>query len=158
VKEMAKVFDARRAIYVPACSLHPKNTEYRVAWGIENWTQTPVTKVQMVYNGKVAGMLSPSYPDNTLDERTVGLALKLLKKGYGTRSKTSKMVLCIKEVKDANKIDSVIEEVENEIENMNREIFTPPNVALSPVIRTELCERIPLEDSLYGFLFRVDVG
>ncbi len=34
---MAKVFDARRAIFVPATGGHPSNTEYRIAWGYEKW-------------------------------------------------------------------------------------------------------------------------
>lgn len=41
----------------------------------------------MVYNNKVAGMLSPSYPDKTLDEQAMILSLDLVKKGYGTSSK-----------------------------------------------------------------------
>jgi hypothetical protein len=154
---MAKVFDARRAIYVPATGGHPPNTEYRIAWGFEQWgNAVAVTKVQMVYNGRVAGMLSPSYPDNTFDEKAVVHALQLLKQGYGTGSKKSKLVFCLKKLEENQALDQLLDATEDEIHNMNLEIFTGSN-GISPVVSIGHVETIELE-GLFGFLFQVDIS
>jgi hypothetical protein len=157
---MSRVFNPHRAIYVPATGGHPKNAEYRVAWGVEQWdTPVNVTKVQMVYDGRVAGMLSPSYPDNTLDEMAVTFALKLLKDSrYGTNSKTIKDVLVLKKVASKNELDKTIESAENEIENMNMDIFDSKNNGVSVLVSVELKEQFELEDSIYAFLFRVEIS
>ncbi|HHB1888848.1 TPA: hypothetical protein ACOQ40_005299 [Bacillus cereus] len=156
---MAKVFDPRRAIFIPATGGHPPLTEYRVAWGYEQWNQpVPVTKVQMVYNNKVAGRLSPSYPDGTLDERTMLLALDLVKKGYGTSSKKSKIVLVLKEIGPTKTQKELLEETEDEVHNMNIEMFTVPAAATSPVVGIELQKQIELEGNLIAFIFAVDVA
>ncbi|WP_212981801.1 hypothetical protein [Bacillus paramobilis] len=156
---MAKVFDARRAIFIPATGGHPEGAEYRVAWGYEQWGQpTAVTKVQMVYNNKVAGRLSPSYPDGTLDERTVLLALDLVKKGYGTSSKKSKVVLVLKEIQPNETQEEVLERTEDEVHDMNIEIFSVPGAATSPVVGIELQKQVELEGNLVAFIFVVDVA
>ena len=160
---MAQVFSPRRAIFVPASSgepgTHPKNTEYRVAWGFEQWegSTVGVTKVQMVYNGRVAGMLSPSYPDNTLDEKAVTFALKLLKEGWGTATKKSKDVLVLRKIDSPEEIEKLEAEIEDEVHNMNLDIFTPSS-GVSPVVRTELKEKFLLEPSIYAFIFRVEIS
>lgn len=62
---LAKVFYPRDFVLVPAsCPPHPQNTEYKVAYGDEDWDGVfvPVFKVQMVYEGVIAGRRSPSYP------------------------------------------------------------------------------------------------
>jgi hypothetical protein len=66
---MAKVFFPKAHILVPASSPHPPNTQYRVAIGEEIWDDKrhKVLKIQMVYNGEVAGRRSPSYPLGTDD-------------------------------------------------------------------------------------------
>lgn len=152
---MAKVFEPRRAIYVPASSPHPKNTEYRVAWGMENWSPVGVTKVQMVYNGKVAGMLSPSYPDHTLDEQAVDLAKLLLKQDLGTSSNKSKVVLCLKKLESDN-LDELIEATEDELHNMHLDMYSSDS-ALSPVVHVKLKDAIKQEDSLYTLIFKVEI-
>ncbi|MBN6185653.1 hypothetical protein JQN58_01480 [Aneurinibacillus sp. BA2021] len=156
---MAKVFDARRAIFIPATGGHPANTEYRVAWGYEQWgTAVAVTKVQMVYENKVAGRLSPSYPDGTLDERAVVLALDLVKKGYGTSSKKSKTVLVLKQLEPAKGRDTLFEEVEDEIIEMYQQIFTKPGSAITVPVSVELNKEIELEGNLLAFLLNVDIA
>ncbi|MGG4000258.1 hypothetical protein [Anoxybacillus kestanbolensis] len=156
---MAQVFSPRRSIFVPASGGHPKNTEYRVAWGFEQWGDSPVavTKVQMVYDGRVAGMLSPSYPDNTLDEKAVIFALKLLKEGWGTAMKKSKDVLVLRKIDSPEEVEAEIEKIEDQIHNMNLEIFTPSS-GVSPVVSTEFKEKFLVEPSIYAFIFRVEVS
>ncbi|MDY0409714.1 hypothetical protein [Paracerasibacillus soli] len=54
---MARVFNPKRSIFVPATGGHRKNAEYRIAWGAERWNSlVNVTKVQMVYNGTVGNV------------------------------------------------------------------------------------------------------
>ncbi len=54
---------------IPASYPHPDNTMYRISVGDEEWggTFVQVVKVQMVYDGNVAGRKSPSYPLGTDD-------------------------------------------------------------------------------------------
>lgn len=53
-----------KAIFVEASAPHPAGTEYKVSLGVEVWNgeSHDVVKVQMVYDGEVAGRKSPSYP------------------------------------------------------------------------------------------------
>lgn len=156
---MAKVFDARRAIFVPATGGHPSNTEYRIAWGYEQWgTPVPVTKVQMVYDNKVAGRLSPSYPDGTLDERAVILALDLVKKGYGTSSKKSKVVLVLKELSPDKTQDDLVEQAEDELFNMHLEINQNVDSSISPVVDVNLDKKLELEGNVIALIFNVDIA
>ena len=156
---MARVFNPKKAIFIPATGGHPKNAEYRVAWGTEQWhILVNVSKVQMVYNGTIAGMLSPSFPDDTLDEQAVVFALKLLKDNkYGTNSKTFKDVLVLRKVESSSNIDSTIEKIENEIEEMTINIFDSKKNAVSVGTFIELREQFELENSVFAFLFRVEI-
>ncbi|MBU3145606.1 hypothetical protein [Clostridium sp. CF012] len=86
---MAKVFYPRDCIMVPAtCSPipngHPPNTEYKVAYGDEDWNGIfiKVYKVQMVYDGKISGRRSPSFPVGTEDCILVNEAMLVLYKKY----------------------------------------------------------------------------
>ncbi|MCM3318059.1 hypothetical protein M3603_15685 [Rummeliibacillus stabekisii] len=152
---MAKAFNERRCIYVPATGGHPKNTEYRVAWGHELWEQpTAVTKVQMVYNNKVAGRLSPSFPDDTFDRETVISAFALLDEGKGTNSKTSRMVLVRKE-KGNFRVDDLIDQTEGEILDMYRDMYAGP---ITPVVNVELDFNKDVDDNILEMLFRVDIS
>ncbi|MGF9977358.1 hypothetical protein [Viridibacillus arvi] len=155
---MAKVFDARRAIYVPATGGHPKNTEYRVAWGYEQWSKpTAVTKIQMVYNNKIAGMLSPSYPDGTIDEATVISALKLIKDGMGTNSKKSKQVLVRKALEEGKSKDDIVDLTENELFEMHVEINVKKGATISPMVSVELMREKKIEDNILEMLFAVEI-
>ncbi|MBQ4899339.1 hypothetical protein KB559_10870 [Paenibacillus sp. Marseille-P2973] len=157
---MARVFDPKKSIFIPATGGHPKNAEYRVAWGTEQWDKpVNVTKVQMVYNGTVAGMLSPSFPDNTLDEQSVYFALGLLKDNkYGSStSKSIKEVLVLRKIEDPNKLGLTISKIEDEIEEMTFDIFDSKKNSISVGVRTELKEQFILENDVYAFLFRVEI-
>ncbi|WP_271397829.1 hypothetical protein [Salinicoccus roseus] len=70
---MSKVFYPEKFIMVPASSPHPPNTEYKVSVGKETWdgSDHQVIKVQMVYNNKVSGRRSPSYPVGSCDFQKV---------------------------------------------------------------------------------------
>ena len=156
---MTLVFKPKKSIFVPATGGHPKNPEYRVAWGTEKWNvPVNVSKVQMVYNGAVAGMLSPSFPDDTLDEQSVVFALKLLKENkYGTKSKSKKDVLVLRKVENAANMNSTIEKIENEIEALTLNIFDSKKNAISVGTFINLREQFELENSVYAFLFRVEI-
>ena len=83
---MAKVYFPLRYIDVPASPPHEGNPVYRVSKGVEHWADgTPhhVYKVQMVYNGAVAGRRSPSYPEGSDDLERVLDALRQIKAGEG---------------------------------------------------------------------------
>ncbi|MGE7613498.1 hypothetical protein [Paenibacillus sp. NPDC101420] len=81
---MAKTFYPKMFIMVPASTPpHPPNTQYKVSIGNEIWgdKENPVIKVQMVYDGEIAGRRSPSYPLGTDDFQRVTIAVeKLLSK------------------------------------------------------------------------------
>lgn len=156
---MARVFNPKKSIFIPATGGHPKNAEYRVAWGSEQWNiPVDVTKVQMVYNGTVAGMLAPSYPDETLDEMSVLFALKLLKDNkYGTNSKTIKDVLILREFDDSLETEAFIKNLEDFLEEMTIDIFNSKKNALSVGVRSELKEEFTLKNSIYAYLFRVEI-
>ena len=156
---MARVFNPNKAIFVPATGGHPKNAEYRIAWGTEQWsTPVNVSKVQMVYNGTVAGMLSPSFPDETLDEQAVIFALQLLKENkYGINSKTTKDVLVLRKIENKSTIDKTIDKIEDEIDEMTIDIYDSKKNAISIITDIELREQFELGDSIYAFLFRVTI-
>jgi hypothetical protein len=61
---MSKIFFPSRSTMVEASPPHPGNTMYKVSKGIEHWgdTSCEVIKIQMVYDGKVSGRRSPSFP------------------------------------------------------------------------------------------------
>jgi hypothetical protein len=66
---MSMMFYPEKHTFVDASHPHPPNTQYRIGVGVENWNGVfvPVYKVQMVYNGKVSGRKSPSYPVDSDD-------------------------------------------------------------------------------------------
>ena len=72
---MAKTFfpDAEKVAFVSASAPHPENTQYKVSIGLEDWNgqMHRVLKVQMVYNGEIAGRRSPSFPIGTDDMQRV---------------------------------------------------------------------------------------
>lgn len=87
---MSKVFFPQRFIDIPASRPHPANTEYRVSVGVEHWgdgSPQYVYKIQMVYDGAVAGRKSPSFPDGSDDLDRVLVAMAEIKKGGGKRSR-----------------------------------------------------------------------
>lgn len=77
---MARVFYPRKSILVKASEPYPEGTAYKVSIGDEEWEGYchSVIKVQMVYDGKVAGRKSPSYPLGTDDAFRVAEAVKRL--------------------------------------------------------------------------------
>lgn len=58
---------------VDASKPHPNNTQYKISMGTEVWDSEnhEVVKIQMVYDGKVAGRRSPSFPIGTDDFQRV---------------------------------------------------------------------------------------
>lgn len=66
-----------KSTYVQASLPHPTNTQYKVSIGLEKWgdKNVLVSKVQIVYNGKVSGRKSPSYPIGTDDYKLVSSEL-----------------------------------------------------------------------------------
>lgn len=163
---MARVFDARKFIFIPATN-HPKNAEYRVARGIEQWgvetgmKEANVTKTQMVYDGNVAGMLSPSFLDDTHDELAVQLAMKLLKKGlYGTDSKTIKDTLVLKSFDSAEGLETAKLQAIEELKEQNRRIFQKRK-GKECEVTVDFKECFSLEHevpNLNAFMFRVEVN
>lgn len=61
------------ALFVKASKPHPDNTQYKVSRGLEVWGDEnhEVVKIQMVYDGQVAGRRSPSFPLGTDDFQRV---------------------------------------------------------------------------------------
>lgn len=71
---MARTFYPRKTKYIPASEPHDIGTEYKISIGDEEWgdgTFQSVVKVQIVYDGKVAGRMSPSYPIGSNDWKAV---------------------------------------------------------------------------------------
>ena len=79
---MAKTFFPTKSIYVDASEPHPPNTQYKISIGVEIWEDNnhEVIKVQMVYNDKIAGRRSPSYPIGTSDYEKVHTEINKLMK------------------------------------------------------------------------------
>ena len=72
---MAKTFFPydNKTVFVNASLPHPPNTQYKISIGLETWGNEnhEVVKIQMVYDGEVAGRRSPSYPLGTDDYQRV---------------------------------------------------------------------------------------
>jgi hypothetical protein len=72
---MAKTFfpHANKTAYIEASAPHPANTQYKISIGLETWADEnhEVVKIQMVYNGEIAGRRSPSFPLGTDDFQRV---------------------------------------------------------------------------------------
>lgn len=79
---MAKTFFPRdgKHVLVTASDPHPPGTHYKVSIGLERWGDEchEVIKVQMIYDGEVAGRRSPSYPLGTDDFQRVMKAVRRL--------------------------------------------------------------------------------
>lgn len=77
---MGRTFYPRASKYVEASAPHPEGTEYKVSVGAEDWEGQyhTVVKIQMTYNGKVAGRKSPSYPIASDDYARVASAISEL--------------------------------------------------------------------------------
>ncbi len=92
---MGVMFYPKMTINVPASAPHPEGTEYRVSIGEEDWEgiYPIVVKVQMVYNGKVAGRKSPSYPVGTDDSQRVAAAVAELQERYEKSQTKTQMVV-----------------------------------------------------------------
>ena len=76
-----RTFYPRNTIVIPASAPHPDNTEYKISVGDEEWDGGvfhSVVKVQMMYNGKIAGRKSPSYPIGSDDYMRVCEAIQKL--------------------------------------------------------------------------------
>lgn len=129
---MSQVFTAHKTIHVLASNPHPPRTEYRVAWGEENWSDQIVrgTKVQMVYNGRVGGRLSPTFPDNTPDKAAVLRALEMLEAGQGVSSKLEKLFIYTDSIPVGQVID---DEYMDRVEEITHEyhINSQPQAAIS---------------------------
>lgn len=70
--------DSSTERFVEASSPHPPNTKYKISLGLEAWEDGnhEVVKIQMVYNGEIAGRRSPSYPSGTDDFQRVAEAVQ----------------------------------------------------------------------------------
>ncbi len=72
---MAKTFFPRadKTAFISASTPHPENTQYKISIGLETWGDKnhEVVKIQMVYDGEVAGRRSPSFPLGTDDFQRV---------------------------------------------------------------------------------------
>lgn len=80
---MSKIFEPEDYILVKASDPHPQNTEYRIAFGKEKWNKdVAVFKIQMVYNGRVSGRRSPSYPLGSDDYERVYKAMNCMYEKY----------------------------------------------------------------------------
>ena len=61
---MSKVFFPTKSSQVKASPPHPDNTIYKVSIWIEHWEGVACEgiKIQMVYDGKISGRRSPTFP------------------------------------------------------------------------------------------------
>jgi hypothetical protein len=79
---MAKTYfpHSEKVAYVSASSPHPENTQYKVSLGLEIWggENHEVAKIQMVYDGVIAGRRSPSFPTGTDDFHRVSSKIQEL--------------------------------------------------------------------------------
>lgn len=81
---MANMFYPKRSVLLPASKPHPENTQYKVSIGDEDWDGElhTVIKIQLVYNGKIAGRKAPSYPYDSDDAERVAEAVAKIKEEY----------------------------------------------------------------------------
>lgn len=71
---------------------HPENTDYKVSIGYEiedGNSDCLVLKVQIRYNGKIAGRRSPSFPVSSSDWDEVKKAMERVKDFYVKQTNTS---------------------------------------------------------------------
>lgn len=148
---MATKFFPERLIYVPATGGHPPLTEYRVGFGPEHWdVPVLVKKTQMVYEGKINGRVSPSFPvKSQYDEEAVRLAMKLLDEGEGTNNPNQKIVVTVAELNGKSK-EQVEEEQEDYVHNFYLDLAPAMTVVDVEVKATHL-----IGEHLLGTVFTV---
>lgn len=81
-----RTFYPRKTLIIPASEPHEAGASYKVSIGDEDWgdgTFQSVIKVQMMYDGKVAGRMSPSFPITTSDWQRVCEAVQNLTSNGG---------------------------------------------------------------------------
>lgn len=81
-----KIYHPIRFLDVDATTTHGSGAAYRVSVGNELWADGDmhrVYKVQMVYDGQVAGRKSPSFPIGSDDMERVIDAMREIKAGKG---------------------------------------------------------------------------
>lgn len=85
---MTKTFFPELHELIPASPPHPSKTFYKVSIGFEEWdlSYIPVAKVQMVYEGKISGRKSPSYPLGTDDYAKVSKCIENLIKKHSSKN------------------------------------------------------------------------
>lgn len=111
---MARTFYPRKTRFVPASEPHISGAEYKISVGDEDWgngTYQPVVKVQMVYDGKVAGRKSPSYPVASGDWKTIQMVIdELMEDEDGLLSKPNVYMVPTKLTKTAilTEMDEII--------------------------------------------------
>ncbi|OME71490.1 hypothetical protein BSK65_10645 [Paenibacillus odorifer] len=150
---MAQVFTPHFTLHVIASNPHPKQTEYRVGRGYEQWnTQVSIRKTQMVYQGKVAGKVVPSFPENTLDVVAVNYAMDLLSKGWGVYAKNKRNVVIVKKINPKQTEDELSELAQDEVFDFYSDLY--PNQVVDVMQRNS--ER--LNDDLVAFVFDVNIG
>ncbi|MBO3284740.1 hypothetical protein [Paenibacillus polymyxa] len=153
---MAQVFTPHFTIHVIASDPHPPKTEYRVGRGYETWqTKASISKVQMVYENKVAGKVVPSFPENTLDLRSVMYAFDILSKGWGVYSKTKRSVVILKKKTSGTSLDELSTLAEDEVSDFYLNLIE--DSPLSGPISTMEKKREELEDGLVAFVFDVNL-
>lgn len=79
---MAKTYfpNDKHIAFIDASHPHPKHTQYKISIGLEQWNNEnhEVVKIQMVYENKISGRKSPSYPIGTDDFQRVMLKVNEL--------------------------------------------------------------------------------
>lgn len=81
-----KSFHPIESVFIPASLPHPENSQYRISIGTEFFDNVPhkVIMIQMVYNGRIEGRKSPSFPIGTDDLMRVSTAAnELFQKNMG---------------------------------------------------------------------------
>lgn len=151
---MAQVFYPKKAIFVPATGGHPPNAEYKISWGTEKWSNKDVyvTKVQMVYDGKVAGRISPSFPDNTLDLKAVKEALKILPSIPENHSE--RYIFLLKEVSPEQlDITAVEDEIDTHVTNVYMMKENPRSIMTNIAMEDPKC----IDKNIYAFLSKIEI-
>lgn len=75
------------SVIISASHPHPRvedgrKTEYKISIGLEKWSDEPVLKIQMLYDGKIAGRKCPSYPVNRRDLERINSAMQEVMRRY----------------------------------------------------------------------------
>lgn len=149
---MTTKFFPERLIYVPATGGHPPSTEYRIGVGPEHWNQPVlVKKVQMVYENKINGRVSPSFPIKShQDEDAVRLAMILLDKGEGTNNPHKKIVVTVSEINNETDLKQLEEEQTEYVYNFYLDL-----APAMTVVDVNIKDSVEISDLLVGFIFEV---